>query len=176
MNNSIHGLIITMVAIVAVFLCRQYLFTFILVKGRSMLDTLHDHDVLFMRRIGIPHRGDIVICHYPNRRRKKFPRLRLCFVKRIVALPGETIAFEEGHVLINGAALDEPYLSDNRRLRLLTREPRTLGADEYFVMGDNRLASTDSRSVGPITRGMIKGIVCARIYPFRSVRRFRRLQ
>lgn len=139
----------------------------VLVKGSSMRNTLRDGDIvlaqprlLFRRRI---KRGDIVICHYPGRKRRKFPRVKKNFIKRVIALPGEEIAFEEGSVLIDGEVLEEPYLDPERLGFPMNREPRKLGPDEYFVMGDNRRASSDSRSVGPIADREIIAVVKRRL-------------
>lgn len=85
--------------------------------------------------------------------------MKLNFVKRVIALPGETIRIEEGVVYINDEALEEPYLDPafNRIPRHM--EPRLLGTDEVFVMGDNRDHSNDSRRIGPIPTRMLMGIV-----------------
>ena len=95
------------------------------------------------------------------------------FVKRVIGLPGDTIEIIEGVLHINGEPLDEPYLDPARCRFMDTRPPRTLGPDEYFVMGDNRDRSNDSRSVGPIRRRAIRGKVICVLFPFRRIRKIR---
>ena len=146
--------------IVIALLCRRFFFAFLFVKGNSMLDTLKNRDLLFMLRYGLlakPHRFDIVICRYPNR--------KPLFVKRIIALPGERISIEDGCVFINGEALDECFA---RRKSMGSFAEIQLGNGEYFVMGDNRPSSVDSRRVGPISEKMLLGRAVCRIFPLKS--------
>lgn len=134
-----------------------------LVRGSSMLSALHHGDLLAVSRLaylrGAPQRGDIVICHYP--RRWIHPRIHIPqnFVKRVIAVPGDTLCCEEGVLLLNGEPLEEPYLDPLYTCRRLFLTPRTLGPDQYFVMGDNRDNSSDSRRVGPLSRKAIIGKV-----------------
>ena len=144
------------------------------VKGGSMLPTLKNKEWLWVSkldyRLHAPRRGDVVICYFPGRYMDPWKFFRQYFVKRIVGLPGETIAIEEGVVLINGEPLNEPYLDPSRIRYRRTMEARTLGDDEYFVMGDNRDSSNDSRRIGPITGDMLVGKVQHVIYPFDKIR------
>ena len=128
-----------------------------------MLDTLRNGDVLFALRRGLCgglRRFDVVLCRYPNRKQ--------LFVKRIVALPGECVAIEEGQLLINGMPVEEPT-----SLRPVHRDmaERTLGEGEYFVLGDNRPNSRDSRSVGPIREEKILAVARCVVFPLRRIRR-----
>ena len=95
---------------------------------------------------------------------KRLPFLPQAFVKRVIALPGDTLEWSEGVLLLNGEPLKEPYLDPARCRSLRTRPPRTLGPDEYYVLGDNRDASNDSRSVGPLRRRDIRGRVVAVLF------------
>ena len=150
------------IAIVVVLLIRTFLFTIIRVDGPSMSDTLLNGDRLFVTvtdmRIHGPNRFDVVILHYPNRKEN--------FVKRVIGVPGDTIVVENGELTINGVSYDEEYLSDER-IQRFGRSSFTveLGEDEYFVMGDNRDNSNDSRSVGVINRSMFVGKVRQIIWP-----------
>ena len=144
------------------------------IKGRSMLPTLHDRDVALVWRLGYllhePRRGDVVICHYPGRKMKRIPFLPQSFVKRVIGLPGDTVEWLEGELLLNGQPLREPYLDPARCRFKRTRPPLTLGPEEYYVLGDNRDSSNDSRSVGPIRRSMIIGHVRTVLFPFNAMR------
>ena len=147
-------------------LLRRFVCMLVRVKGRSMMDTLHNGDFMLALRYGLfgdVRRFDVVICRYPGRKGY--------FVKRVVGLPGERISLEEGALCINGEALAEDFPL-RRTARSL--EERTLGPDEFFVMGDNRPCSRDSRSIGPIRRSAIVARVCCVFWPLRSCRRIPR--
>ena len=151
---------------------RRCVFCLTRIQGSSMLSTLKSREWTFVTRfyylLGRPERGDVVICFYPGRKMKRFPFLRQPMIKRVVALPGETVAFEEGTVLIDGEPLSEPYLHPLYARRRFQRGPVTLGEDEYFVLGDHRDGSHDSRAVGPLPRRMIVGRARF-ILPFRPL-------
>ena len=152
-------------AFAAALFLRLFVVSLARIKGRSMLPTLHDRDFALVWRLGyllrMPRRGDVVICHYPGRKMKRLPFLPQSFVKRVIGLPGDTVEWLDGELLLNGAPLREPYLDPARCRFKRTRPPRTLGPDEYYVLGDNRDSSNDSRSVGPIRRRAISGrVVC----------------
>lgn len=144
-------------------LLRRFLFLLVWVRGNSMRETLRSGEILFaLRRKLHPDlkRFDVVICRYPGRKQH--------FVKRIVALPNESIAVEEGILLINGSPVAEPF-----PLRKTTRNlaERQLDDHSYFVMGDNRPVSRDSRSVGPIQDEAIEAVVKCILWPLRRIQR-----
>ena len=155
-------------AFAAALFLRLFVVSLARIKGRSMLPTLHDRDVALVWRLGYllhePRRGDVVICHYPGRKMKRIPFLPQSFVKRVIGLPGDTVEWLEGELLLNGQPLHEPYLDQARCRFKRTCPPRTLGPDEYYVLGDNRDSSNDSRSVGPIRRRAIRGRVVCLVY------------
>ena len=157
-----------LIAIAAAFFLRLFVVSLARVKGRSMLPTLHDRDTALVWRLPYlfrcPRRGEVVICHYPGRRMKRIPFLPQAFVKRVIGLPGDTVEWQEGVLLLNGAPLREPYLDPARCRFQRTRPSLTLGPDEYYVLGDNRDSSNDSRSVGPIRRRAIRGRVVGLLY------------
>ena len=152
-----------------------FLFTIIRVDGSSMETTLHSGERLFVTVADVKfgsgvERGDVVICHYPNRGNTNF-------VKRVVAVPGDTIYRENGvtHVVYsvteNGVTkvYDDALEGSGSRTDM---EKTVLGDDEYFVVGDNRYNSHDSRSddVGVITKSMITGHVRYVIWPLSDIR------
>ena len=163
-------------AAIAVFL-RLFVVSLAFIKGRSMLSTLHNRDIALVWRVPYlfrtPRRGEVVICHYPGRRMKRLPFLPQSFVKRVIGLPGDTLEWQDGILLLNGKPLDEPYLNAAYCRYARTRPPRTLSEDEYFVMGDNRDSSHDSRSIGPLHRSAIRGRVVCVLFPFSHMGRVR---
>ena len=154
------------VAIVAVLLIRSFLFTIIRVDGPSMSDTLLDGDRLFVTvldmKLNGPDRFDVVICKYPGKKDQ--------YVKRVIGLPGETLSVREGVLYINGEAVEEPFLSDERTERfdraVCSFGPIEIPEGSYFVMGDNRDNSNDSRAVGFISGDMVIGKVRQILLPF----------
>ena len=109
---------------------------------------------------GPPERGEIIVFHYPLDPGKDF-------VKRVVGLPGETVAVRNGTVYVNGAALPEPYLQVRDRS---SAAPLVLGDDEYYVIGDNRRNSNDSRSWGAVPEENIVGRVMLVYWPWDDIR------
>lgn len=152
------------IPVVAALLIHQYLFTFARVDGTSMLDTLHENNIMGVSRLHYrlnePQRGEIITCNYPEDGNK-------LFVKRIIGLPGETIEIREGTVYIDGEPIAETYLT---RVDDQSMDPITLAEDEIFVMGDNRPVSRDSRAVGPLTLDEIYGRVLFVAFPFNEIR------
>nr|MDP9492284.1 signal peptidase I [Actinomycetota bacterium] len=111
----------------------------------------------FIYRLKDPERGDIVVFETPQRARKDC-NASGTFVKRIIALPGEAWEMRNGFVFINGRRLQEPYVKPDRR-ELDTLPPQRIPKNHYFVMGDNRGSSCDSRVWGPLPRGNLIGKV-----------------
>lgn len=150
---------------------RLFVVSLAFIRGGSMLCTLHSRDIALVWRLPYlfrtPRRGEVVICHYPGRRMKRLPFWPQAFVKRVIGLPGDTLEWQEGTLLLNGEPLEEPYLDPRHCRYARTRPPRTLGRDEYFVMGDNRDSSHDSRSVGPLCRRAIRGRVVCLLFPLK---------
>lgn len=129
-----------------------FFFTALVVRGKSMVPTHVDGQILAVNKIayvtGAPKRGDIVAMFFPGETEKRF-------IKRVIGLPGETISIRQGQVLVNGRQLVEPYLPDD--IVTLPELERTLVTGEYFVMGDNRPNSSDSRAWGPVPESFIIG-------------------
>ena len=138
------------------------------VSGSSMENTLSDGDNLIVDKITYrfsdPKRYDIIV--FPFRYEEK-----VYYIKRIIGLPGETIQIQNGDIYIDGEILYESYGREVMRYAGLAAEPITLGEDEYFVLGDNRNDSTDSRdpNVGVIHRDEIIGRAWVRIWPLEDI-------
>ena len=147
------------------------------VDGTSMESTLHDGELVWVSHLDQEYgRGDIVICHYPNRIESKFSigaaltvTHHTIFVKRLVGLPGETVEIRAKHLYVNGELVPDP---ENMGSAPRDFGPLTLGENEYFVVGDNRFSSHDSRAddVGPISQEMLQGKVTSVIWPLNSIR------
>lgn len=134
------------------------------VDGRSMMNTLHDGDNLIVEKLSYrfsdPKRFDIIV--FPPTGKKEY------YIKRIIGLPGETVQIDEnGNIYINGELLEENYGAETIQNPGRAINPIMLGEDEYFVMGDNRNNSKDSRSeeVGNVKRSQIIGRAWLRIWP-----------
>jgi signal peptidase I len=130
-----------------------FLYQPVRVEGTSMLPVLEDQDRLFINkmafRVGEIQRGDVVVFKYPRDQTKSY-------IKRVIGLPGDTVRIDRGRVLLNGKPLTEPYVpmrfTDDR-----SQPQMTIGPHEYFVMGDHRSISSDSRDFGPVDRDLIYG-------------------
>ena len=178
-KQEVISWILTILGAVALALIiRMFLFEPIRVDGESMRDTLQDGDIVYVSKPaylrGEFKRGDVIICRYPNRNTHSDVNVggsfeisftqHTLFVKRLIALPGDILEMREGAVYVNGELVDESGI-DMHSTASTTFGPVLLGEDSYFVMGDNRGNSNDSRRVGPITRDMIVGRVERTILP-----------
>ena len=118
-----------------------------------MLPMLEDQDRLFINkiayRVGEIHRGDVVVFLYPHDHQKSY-------IKRVIALPGDDLRIEHGRVFVNGVRVPEHYVparfADDR-----SQAETVIPEHEYFVMGDHRSISSDSRDFGPVERDLIYG-------------------
>lgn len=132
-----------------------------IIRGTSMVPAFRDGDVVLFIRVQKQYRvGDVVLIETDNFREDIF--------KRIVGLPGQTVDINEatGKVLINGKQLSEPYIYSKTMKTGSTQYPVTLKENEYFVLGDNRQNSRDSRMFGPVNKLDIDGKVCFTIRVF----------
>ena len=131
-------------------------------EGSSMSPTLSDGEYLVTDNLAYleesPQRGDIVLLSRPGGR---------TYLKRVIGLPSESLEVRGGKVLINGTELSEPYLYEPMRV---DSPARKIGADHYFVMGDSRNMSSDSRTFGPIAISDIIGRATFVYYPFKQMR------
>ena len=135
------------------------------VSGPSMIPALEDKDNLIVDKLSYrfrdPSRFDIVVFPY-------YYEEETYYIKRIIGLPGETVQLDNGSIYINGEVLEETYGKETMQDSGIAEDPIVLGDDEYFVMGDNRNESKDSRDprVGNIKRSDIIGRAWVRIWPF----------
>ncbi|MGE0103541.1 MAG: signal peptidase I [Blastocatellales bacterium] len=140
------------------------------VEGQSMMPRLHDQDRIFVNKFIYPlrewlgdrepiKRGDIVVLLFPNDPSKSY-------IKRVVGLPGERVEIEDGKLIIDGKVVDEPYLDSEYLSHDSTPTPVDVKSHHYFVMGDNRNNSSDSRSWGLVPEKYIYGQAIFRYYPF----------
>lgn len=142
-----------LVSVAASFMIITFLYQPVRVEGTSMQPELRDQDRLFINKFAYQFenisRGDVVVFHYPRDPSKSY-------IKRIIALPGDTLSIDDGRVYVNGKRISEPYVPrryrDERSL-----EETVIPPNEYFVMGDHRSISSDSRDFGPVERDLIYG-------------------
>jgi signal peptidase I len=164
---------IVIISLLIILPIRYFIIQPFYVKGASMEPTFHDHQYLIIDEIGYrfnePKRGDIVVFRYPQNPQEYF-------IKRIIALPGERVEVRDGNVYIyndkypEGFVLDESaYLADNIKTYDLSEEIVTLRSGEYFVLGDNRNSSKDSRSFGAVNKSFLTGRVALRGWPFNQI-------
>ena len=183
--------ILTIVAAVAIALpLRAFAFEMVRVDGSSMNGTLSSGEIMFVTKFdyastwlslpwwddkgkeaasrittgGDPKRFDVVVCRYPGRGDTNF-------VKRVVGLPGDTVELRQGYLYVNGERYEEPYILDEYRGGSLNNfGPYEVPEGEFFVMGDHRNHSNDSRSQGSLPRNMIIGHARTVLYPFSGIR------
>jgi signal peptidase I len=132
-----------------------FLYQPVKVEGTSMLPSLKNDERIFINkfvyRFGISDigRGDTVVFLYPGDTSKSY-------IKRVIGVPGDTIEIDDGTVMVNGQAISEPYVAEDNRDRIPMAR-KVVPADQYFVLGDHRSSSNDSRSWGWVPRQYIYG-------------------
>lgn len=151
----IKELIPYVIILVVVVLIRTYLFTPIMVSGPSMQPTLEGGEIMILSKVSKVDRFDIVVVDIKTED----------IIKRVIALPGETISCENGIIYVNGKKQEESYskgvTGDFSKV--------TLADDEYFVLGDNREDSLDSEELGPMKVEQIKGTTSLVLFPFNKI-------
>lgn len=172
LKDLISSVIISLVIVVII---TQFLFKPVKVDGLSMYPTLNHAEVGISNIIGLKmndvKRQDVVVVHFQDKNR--------FIVKRVIGLPGETIEAKNGVIYINEVALDEPYLDtdfvskwekDNDDIFTSDFGPLTVPEDSYFVLGDNRRSSSDSRVYGSFHKNTIKSKGVFVIFPLQKLR------
>jgi len=147
------------IAIALAFVIRTFLFAPFIVEGESMETTLHNAEKLVVNKaivyLSEPKRGDIIVFHAEEKRD---------YIKRVIGVAGDTVEVKKDVLYLNGKPVEEPYLEKNREQAKeqgtpLTEDfgPITVPEGQIFVMGDNRLNSRDSRSIGPVSLDKVVG-------------------
>lgn len=149
-------LVVTAAAVIVAVL----MFPVLEIKGDAMGATLHDGDFVVTGKAAQYGRGDVIAFYYNN----------TLLVKRIIAVGGDEVDIDkEGNVTVNGQALSEPYVTGKALGDCNLTLPYTVPKDEFFVLGDNRSQSVDSRNtaLGPVTQDLIVGKLLLRVWPFK---------
>jgi signal peptidase I len=130
-----------------------FLYQPVKVEGTSMMPSLVNQERIFINKFVYRfypiQRGDTVVFQFPRDTSKSY-------IKRVIGMPGDTVDVDHGTVIVNGKRLDEPYVPDEMR-DMQTAKTTTLKPDEYYVMGDHRNSSNDSRNWGPVERKYVYG-------------------
>lgn len=166
---------VVLISLAIVIPVRYYLIQPFYVKGASMEPSFYDKEYLIIDELSYrfhePARGDIVVFRYPRNPEEYF-------IKRVIGLPGEKVQIKDGAVYIyneehpDGIKLKEDYLPSDTMTYGLNENITELGSSEYYVLGDNRNASKDSRSFGAVERKLLTGRVLLRGWPFNRVDMF----
>lgn len=156
-KKILKDLIPYVVIIIAVILVRTFIATPVRVNGSSMYPTLKGGEIMLLNKLGKVDRFDIVVL--------KIDAENDNLIKRVIALPGETIEIKDSKIYINDEELKDNYGAGNT----YSIDKITLKDDEYYVLGDNRTISMDSRVFGPIKKDDIKGTTNFIMYPFKSI-------
>jgi signal peptidase I len=164
-GSSLEFIKTVAIIVLVAFGIRFYLVQPFVVDGSSMVPTFEDGEYLLVDKISYhthsPKRGDVVVFHPPSA-----PALN--YIKRVIATPGDQIEIKNGEIFINGARLTENYLPTERTLIRNTAAAnlsRKMGVDEYFVLGDNREHSSDSREWGTVPATNIIGRAWIVVFP-----------
>lgn len=159
-NKILSATLPYIIIVIVVALIRSFIITPVQVEGMSMYSTLDDKEVLLLKKYDKNYqRFDIVVFNYNNSK----------LIKRIVGLPGDTVEYKDNKLYINGKYIEEDFLTNNQMtadFNLTDLGMETVPDGYYFVMGDNRTNSTDSRIIGVVAKEDIEGITNFAIFPF----------
>ncbi len=143
------------IILIVVLLVRTFIVTPIKVNGNSMYKTLDGTEFMILNKLSKIERYDIVVVDTKSDE----------LIKRVYGLPGEKISIENNSIYINDKKIEDVYAYGETS----NYESITLGSDEYFILGDNRVVSLDSRTIGPVKKSQIKGTTNFILYPFNRV-------
>lgn len=146
------------IILLAVILVKVYVFSFVVVHGVSMMDNLHDKDIMFLDKISVNFnnikRFDIVVVDTKDEQ----------IIKRVIGLPGEKVEYKDNKLYVNNK-----LVKDDHTEKITSNFNVTLDKNEYYVLGDNRTNSLDSRVLGPIKKSKIRGIARVILFPFHRI-------
>jgi len=166
-RNVVEWVAIAGGALLVAFLIKTFLLQAFYIPSLSMYPTLKVNDRVLVNKLSYDvhpvHRGDVVVFKSPPNEGADIKDL----IKRVIGLPGETVESADGHILINGKALDEPYLKDGVFTGPV--EKTVVPPGRYWVMGDNRPNSKDSRYFGTIPKSLIIGRAFVRVWPVNAL-------
>ncbi|MBI1258925.1 MAG: signal peptidase I [Chloroflexi bacterium] len=132
------------------------------VDGPSMQPNFATGQYVIVSRVNYlltdPQHGDVVVFNYPGDPTQDY-------IKRVIGVPGDTVEIRDTHVFVNGLELTEPYINEPCSTGMCRNDRWTLGSDQFFMMGDNRNHSSDSRAFGPVARHFIVGKALIRYWP-----------
>ena len=167
-RSAVEWILIVAAALVTALLIKTFLLQAFYIPSASMSPTLEVHDRVLVNKLSYHfhevHRGDIVVFKRPPGERDANIK---DLIKRVVALPDETVEGRDGHVLVDGRVLHEPYVPPNRPTDNFG--PVKIAKNHYWVMGDNRTNSKDSRIFGSIPRSLIVGRAFIRVWPISAI-------
>ncbi len=154
------------VALILALLVRQFLFTPVTVSGQSMEPTFEHNERLVIGKLHAIKNFDMIVFESPISDEY--------YIKRVIGLPGDYVVMKDDHLFINGVEYEEPYIQENKDklyngMRLTENFEVHVPEGHYFVLGDNRHHSRDSRELGPIEKNAVSGKVSFRIYPFKMI-------
>jgi signal peptidase I len=170
LRNTVEWVVIIIGAMLVALIVKTFLVQAFYIPSGSMLPTLQENDRVLVNKLSYDlhdvRRGDIVVFRSPNEGEGGVRDL----IKRVIALPGETVESRDGRILIDGKLLEEPYLGPDVVTGPL--EAQKVPPNGYWVMGDNRPNSRDSRFFGPIDESLIVGRAFVRVWPIGHIRFF----
>jgi signal peptidase I len=174
LDFSFETIRVVIISLIIIFIVRSFIIQPFFVKGSSMIPNFHDGDYLIVNElsyeIGKPQRGDVMIFRYPNNPSE-------FFIKRVIGLPGETIQIQNDKITIYNTEKPEGFVLDESHYlasSVITAGEifQKLGPNEYYVLGDNRVASSDSRTWGVLNSRFIIGKAWVRAWPFADFKIF----
>lgn len=158
-NRILKATLPYIIIVIVVALIRSFIITPVQVEGMSMYSTLDDKEILLLKKYDKDYqRFDIVVFNYNDTK----------LIKRVIGLPGDTVEYKDNKLYINGKYIEEDFLKDNQITNDFSLEDlgyETIPKNYYFVMGDNRTNSTDSRIIGLVPASDIEGTTTFAIFP-----------
>lgn len=171
-NERLSWIMAIVFGVVIAFVCREYIFSPIIVKGASMIPTYENKDVILISKISDINRFDQIVF--------KAPYEDEYYIKRVIGVPGDTVEMKDDILTVNGVEYKEPYVNRDPIQKRVTEDftlEEIIGNSKvpegyFFVLGDNRLRSSDSRHYGLIPINTVLGESKIRLYPIQNMKLF----